>query len=239
MRLTSVKNSVFNALDDMGIEYTNDQPTFMRWAIDAAKLIGGYLSYVNKISVLDVNHCMAKLDPSVVSIKKVILGDLGCECDNLFSKAGQGIKWSKGENIDTAFMVVDMPTSEPVMSSVKWAVQDGSILLKGDYKGKITVLTLNIKEDCDGWPLVSDNSIMAITNYILYMYAKRSRFGKPGKKMEITDVRDLKRDWLDSKLEARGNDLADMESSERDEIVALVNDPLVGMGIHAFRDPLD
>jgi hypothetical protein len=237
MKLISVQNAVFNAFDDMGIEYTNDTPTYTRWAIDAAKAIGGYLSYENKIMVKEVKDCVARLPHNVVSVKKVLLGDYGCECDKLFARCGNGIKWVKGEPIDTAFMVVDMPSSEPVLSSAKWTIQDNSILMRGEYVGKITILYLAIKEDCDGWPMVSENSIQAIVNYILWMYAKRSRFGK--RPMQITDVRDLRNEWFTSKLEARGNDLADMEASEREEIVALVNDPLVGMGIHAYRGPLD
>src|SRR4051812_41004107 len=87
-RLVSIKNPVFDAFDDMGIDITNDVPVFTSWAVRAAKDIGNLGSKARIIKVVDVVNCQAKIPTCMTDVQYVVLGDYGCDCEDLFKFIG-------------------------------------------------------------------------------------------------------------------------------------------------------
>src|SRR5690348_6473167 len=83
--LVSIKVPVMNAFQDMGIDIGKDIPVFTRWAIECETgYIDSYYSYRKKIAVATINHCTAEVPQDAVFVQKILLGDHGCECDDLF-----------------------------------------------------------------------------------------------------------------------------------------------------------
>ena len=90
-KLISIKSAVYEALDDMGQDITRDIPTFMRWATQAEKEIGSPYSWRRKRVVLNVKGCRAKLPMGAMTVKRVVIGDHGCDCEELLNQCGQSI----------------------------------------------------------------------------------------------------------------------------------------------------
>ena len=200
-RLISTRNSIFNAFEDMGKRVMDsDIPVFARWATFAAKDIGAIGSYKKRIFVLTGENCSYTLPCCAIAVKAVVIGDH-----------------------------VDVAGFSCSATAHNWYIQDGCIVFDPGVlpSGSITVQLLVVDEDEEGFIMASENSTEAITRYILYRYAARSRFSKD--KMDITDKRDLFQEYIDLRADARATD-AYPDEEEKAEIAAMLNDPLVGWG---------
>ena len=237
-KLVSIKGPVYEAMQDMGIDITRDIPTFTRWAIRAEEQIGSYYSYCKKIAVLDVVNCRVKLPDSASYVQRVILGDYGCECDDLFYlTCSNGL--TGASSASQGFLIIDAGSEnqKALGSGVNWQVQDNHIVLTSSHDGeKVTVQYLGLEEDADGFPRVSENHIEAIIEYIMYRYAKRSRF--TNKKMERTEVQDYWHEWMRLASHSRAAD-DEISESDRREIVSLLHDPLSGFGMEVGMHDAD
>lgn len=129
--------------------------------------------------------------------------------------------------MEAAFIMIDNGASCSC-SDVTWAIQNNCILFNGNPGvTKITVQTLSLVIDNDGYPLVSESAVNAIVEYIQYKYCVRSRYG--ANKMDQFDVELHLKQWELQSAKARSED-AEMTDSEREPLVAMLTDPLVGYG---------
>lgn len=226
-KLISIKVPVLEALGDMGIDHAKNVPDFIRWAARAEREIGSYFSFKKQITVLTVDKYRAELPCDARHAQRVILGDYGCDAYDLFDYICTVNNTISFSATDT-FLVVDNPGAgrEIMMGPLKWQVQNNHIILNSNYdKQKITVQYLGLEKDQEGFPLVCENHIEAIIEYIMYRYAKRSRFTM--NKMDIGDVQIMERNWGRLAAEARAMD-DDISESDRDAIAMLLNDPISG-----------
>lgn len=236
-KLQSIKIPVFNAIEDMGGYSANDVPVFTRWANYAiTKDIKSIGCFVKKIFVLDVKNCLAELDPCVITVKAVLLGDHGCDCgvvfDKYYSMLGNSVMPQLPMYEGTAFMVIDAKDTSSGASMVTWKIQDNAILFKTNaYNGKkVTIQTISVVTDDDGFPMVSENCIEAVTQYIKLKYAERSRYGRSQHKLTINDIRDIRQEYHRLASVARVDD-GQLSESEYEEMAHMLNDPYVGWGV--------
>lgn len=230
-KLVSIKIPVLNALEDMGIDIAKDRPVFTRWASEAEREIGSYYSYRKKIKVLNIDHCVATLPCEAAFVQYAILGDHGCECDDLFNRCSTSSTILGASTTDT-FLIVDAFNSDTSvsLSGVRWEVQDNKLIFTRNYDlQKVTVQYLGFQEDAEGFPLVMENHIGAIVEYIMYRYAVRSRFTPV--KMDHSDISRLWREWMRLASHARADD-AELSDSDRQEIVSMIHDPFMGYGMN-------
>lgn len=226
-KLVSIKVPVLEALGDMGIDHAKNTADFIRWAARAEKEIGSYYSLKKLITVLTVDKYRTEMPCEAQYVQRVLLGDFGCNSYDLFDYICQGNKSISFKQTDT-FLVVDNPGQgrDVMISPIKWEVQDNHIIFNQNYdKQKVTVQYLGLQTDAEGFPLVCENHIEAIIEYIMYRYAKRSRF--TANKMDASDVDRFLRLWSTLAAEARAVD-AEISESDRDSIVAMLNDPISG-----------
>jgi len=91
-KLISIKVPVYQAFDDMGKDITKDIPVFTRWATYAEREIGSRYAWRRKRVVLEVMGCRAKLPSTAMSVKMVVIGDHGCDCEELLNQCAQSIQ---------------------------------------------------------------------------------------------------------------------------------------------------
>lgn len=229
-KLVSIKNAVQDTFEDTGIDITKDIPVFTRWAVKAEREIGSYYSYRIKRAVLTVDECRVKLPCDAVSVQVVINGDQGSDCTDLFDSCnilGQTV----GSTVASTFLVVDatLGLNSPFFSNVRWDIQNDYLVFKSNLDGnKVTIQYLGLETDCDGFPLICENHLEAITEYIMYKYCVRSRFS--ANKMEIGDAKMHFAEWnrLCSHSRAMDNEIS---ASDRNEIFAILHNPLSGWGL--------
>ena len=209
----------------------SDIPVFARWATFAAKDIGAIGSYKKRIFVLTGENCSYTLPCCAIAVKAVVIGDHGCDCEStIFNTIYNTAIVNNQDEVNVAFGVdVDVAGFSCSATAHNWYIQDGCIVFDPGVlpSGSITVQLLVVDEDEEGFIMASENSTEAITRYILYRYAARSRFSKD--KMDITDKRDLFQEYIDLRADARATD-AYPDEEEKAEIAAMLNDPLVGWG---------
>jgi hypothetical protein len=226
-KLINIKVPVLHALDDMGIDHGKNIPDFIRWAATAENEIGSARSLKKQIVVLTVDKYRAELPCGAKYVQRVLLGDYGCNCYDLFDYLCQFSRSISFKQTDT-FLVVDNPGGGRDVSicPVSWDVQDNHIILNGNYdKQKITIQYLGLQTDEEGFPLVCENHVEAIIEYIMYRYAKRSRF--TANKMDASDVNTFMKLWGTLAAEARAVD-EELSESDRDAVSRMLNDPISG-----------
>lgn len=238
-KLISIKNAVQNTFEDTGIDITKDIPVFTRWAVAAEREIGSYYSYRRKRAVLDVVDCRAKLPCDAMAVQIVVGGDQGCDCADLFAScnllANNSVPLTYVSTFSNtnSFLVIDSTfgLNDLRFTTTGWNIQNDYLVFRQNIDGqKVTIQYLGLETDCDGFPLICENHLEAITEYIMYKYCIRSSFATQAARMGANDTQWHFREWnrLCSHARAMDNDLS---QSDKNEIVAMLHNPLSGWGL--------
>lgn len=232
-KLISIKNPIIDAMDMLGLDHVQDMPVFTTWAVKAERNIDSYFQYDKKRAVLDIENCIAKLPCDATHIQRAILGDLGCDCADLFSTLCTTIPLSStvlnASAAMSSFLIVDIGSGKTnILGSIPHVVQDNKIILNQNLNGqKLTIQYLGYKTDCDGFLEISQNHVEAIMWFIIWRYWYRKRNLSP---MEQGKMNEAKREWNRECANARAVDGVPSDS-EQAEIANLLADPYIGKGM--------
>jgi len=227
-KLIPIRDAVFEACEDMGIDTTGQIPTLTRWAIKAERKIGSYYGWKKKKAVLDIVNCKAKLPQGAMKVQYVLIGDHGCDCDDIITSLNSWIGTFQPAANDT-FLVIDTAGDENFSCGTRWEVQDNCIVFQKNMNGqKITIQYLGYVEDCDGFIEINENHVEAVTAYIKWKFAERSRYSPI--KMDHNDIAKNKNEWKELRSEAMADD-SEISDTDRNDIVAMLHDPFVGFGL--------
>lgn len=216
-KLISIKNAILDATDMAALDHNAYLPLFMTWAVYAEKEIGG-MSSITKYAPLDICGCSAVLPCDAVEVEGAILGNHGTNCGGLFNGYWGSYPVLRPVVAGT-FMCIDVGGEGPYMSGgsyglVPYAFQDNKLIFSaGMQHSHVTIQYKGLVEDCDGFPLVCENHIQAITEFILYKWLRRKR------KKNQADMREM--DWsfkewdrLCAHARALDNKLTDYDRAE-------------------------
>lgn len=228
----SIKNAIQQAQDNMGIDHNRDIPLFTAWAVEADRKIGSYYSYKRKIVVLDVVNCRAELPCEAVAVLGIIFGDCGCDCGLLFTNLYSYINTSlSAHNAGSGWIVIDDSGGTRFNCGVAYEIQNNQLVFNGNFDGqKITVQMLALETDADGFPLINENHVDAVAQYIEYKSALRTRWNSIENKITETGIADMKQEWGRKLRDARAES-GEPSLSDLSEIRDMVNDPISGVGI--------
>jgi len=222
-KLISIKNAIVDATDMAAIDHGNYLPLFMTWAVYAEKEIGG-LSAITKFAVLDICGCVAQLPCDAVSVEGAILGSHKVECGAIFSKYFINAATVTATQATNDFLVIDtggLGDSGCVSNIVPYAYQDNKLIFNQSLtETNITIKYKGIVEDCDGFPLVSENHILAIAEYIRYCWLKRKR---KKSQVEYREMQDSFTQWDRLCAHARADDNL-LTETQRAHIVTMLHD---------------
>lgn len=233
-RLVSINVAINDAIGDMAMEEQRLRPLFMRWAERAERKIGSFYALKRKYFTLQLSDdChRAHLPCGVESIMGVMYGDVSdCNCDAVFRNA-YNYKHSApywGVFPDGQYAATDFR---------QWEIQDDSIVFLYPLTG-ITEITIDAayrEMDQQGFIMVPDEHLEAISAFIEYKKAKRSRWGLASERMAEYQIQQMYRDWGRLMKNARASS-SEPSPSEYAEIVAMINNPLSGWGGGQFRYP--
>ncbi len=236
-KLVSIKSAVQDTFEDTGIDITKDIPVFTRWAVNAEKEIGSFYSYRKKTSVLTINQCRAKLPCDAMSVQIVVSGDQGCDCADLFNRCSllgdnsfPVTPLTTFSNLNS-FLIIDstLGLNNLCFGNISWSIQNDNLVFNQNLDGqKVTIQYLGLETDCDGFPMICENHLEAITEFIMYKYCIRSRFSSM--KMDLGDTKLHFAEWnrLCSHARAMDNDLS---QSDKNEIYCMIHNPLSGWGL--------
>lgn len=244
LRKISIKNAIQQAQDNMGIDHNRDIPLFTQWAVEADRKIGSYYSYKRKIVILHVENCRAELPCETMGVLGVVFGDRGTKCDTLFHQLHRqegGLGW----------MYSDFWGEPGCCRSMRYEIQNNHLVFSGnfhtlhstlpippnshhDFRRRVTVEILALETDQEGFPLINENHVDAVSQYIEYKQALRTRWNSIENKITETGIADMKMEWGRKCRDARA-DSGEPSQSDLQEIKNMINDPISGVGIHLLQ----
>lgn len=235
LKKVSIKIPVFQFIEDLGLEETRMVPLLKRWCVEADHKIGSYYSYKRQICVVEVNECKAELPCSTVGVIAWMRGDHGCNCGLLF-RSCYGVQRDLGIATTgmNGFEVVDPVGHSGIVQSVNvsWEVQNNHIVFGQSFPAgtKITIQYLGYEEDAEGFPMINNNHLTAMSAYLEWKLALQSRWKPTLKTQNENAIKEMQRRWAQECRQARAEDGQPSES-ERQEIVTMINDPMSGIGL--------
>lgn len=234
----SIKNAIQQAQDNMGIDHNRDIPLFTSWAVEADRKIGSYYSYKKKVVVLDVCDCRAELPCEAVAVLALMLGDHGCNCGTKFHGLFSFINTNlSAHNAGSGWIVIDDSGlgHGGFRCGANYEIQNNQLVFSNNLDGKkVTVQILALEVDAQGFPLINQNHVDAVAQYIEYKNALRTRWNSTENKITESGIMHMEKEWGRKCRWARGDD-AEPSESERREITSMINDPISGIGIALFR----
>ncbi len=228
----SVRNAIFEALDNIGAQDHKMVPVLTVWATRADIKIKSAYAYEPKNFVFTAKGCSLELPCEIVFLDGIIAGDHGCDCDTLFDTVFNTLGIEK-VNPDGSgnFLVVDINDGIRA-SSLRGKVINNTLWFDHDVNGQIfTLKTRSYYTDSEGFILVNENHVDAIAIYLEYKLAKRSRWNKKLGNITEMGIRDLRNDWRIACADARDDD---EDEREHDAVVSMYNDPLSGGGNRGY-----
>lgn len=179
-KLISIKNPIVDAMIELDVDHEKLMPKFTLWAVRAEQQIGSYYQYERHKEVLNITDCVAILPNNCVLIEAAILGSHIDNCDSLINRCLGNLNNVTNFGSNGMFLAIDISSStntNPGYGYVNFSIQNGKLLFNnsGMCGSQVTIQYLRIKEDCDGFPEVSVNHVLAIKEYIVYMYYKNGK----------------------------------------------------------------
>lgn len=239
-KLISIKNAIVDAMDRLAVDHDKLIPLFTRWAVMAEKEIGSFQQYVVKREVLTIEHCSACLPSDAVFIQTAILGDFGCDCADLMRNVCGSLNTSTFGASGGTFLIVDIGSSFTgnIRGYVNHTIQNNRLIFEQDFSGKnVTIQYLGIEKDCDGFPLIGENHVLAITEYIIWRYLYRKNNLSP---MDYGKMNVAREEWHRECSHARAVDGQLTESDRNTIVYSMLHNPYIGVslliGMHATLD---
>lgn len=238
--MISMNVPIIDAMEMCGSENIKDKMVFQRWAELAEKEIGSRYQFIKKIAVLDIHNCTACLPADAYSVQRALIGDFGCDCTDLFNRwCGVVSQEALSAASAGSFLVVDVGTGDDF--SVWWnnivenEIQDNKIVFYQNLDGrKVTVQYLAYKTDCDGFLEVNENHVLAITAFICMRYYMRK---KRKSNDDFAMMNKYETEWHRECGNSRAKDSV-LTESQRANIVGMLHDPFVGIGIPTVSNPI-
>lgn len=230
-KLISIKNPIVDAMDSLNVDHDKFIPKFTRWAVQAENEIGSWFQYVTKRQVLTINNCVACLPDDAVYVEVAVLGDLGTDCGDLMANACNAINLptSTGTSANT-FLVVDIGDNEGLIRGfVNFTIQNNKMIFEQNLDAQsVTIQYLTPEKDCDGFVMISQNHVLAIKWYIIWMYYYSNNTGNS---LEYGKMNKAEQEWHRECSHARAQD-STLTPSDRKKIVGLYHNPYAGIGLN-------
>lgn len=206
-------------------------PVMTRWAVYADNAIGGYRLLKRKIAVLEFKNCAVELPCDIVCLLPGMLwGDYGCSCDLTFNDFRTGISSGMIVSPVDGFTVIDTGSGGSLRGWLgSYTIQDNKLVFKQNFNGqKVTIQYLGMQVDGMGLPMILENHVEAVSQYIQYKLAKQTRFKTKEYRVSDTGIMDERREWNRLCRHARAEDAQPTEE-EMANAIAIINNPYSGI----------
>lgn len=232
MAMVSSRRAVLDAVEDMGKETLRGSDVMRRWAVQAEKKIGGKYIYKRSIYVLPIENGREVVLPcETFKMIDLVMGKQDDSCESIFNTHCIGNYTVDWTSLDTGIgIVVIQPNNIERPTSATYdlvSTRDGYVLQFRctTTESYVTVLLLTYQRDHDGYIMVEEEHLTAISIYIQMMVASRSQFGPDRMGLGFYDR--LERKWGKECSLARAN-TSKITEQQKEYLLRVVNDPLSG-----------
>jgi len=162
--------------------------SIIEWSFEAEKFIGGLNSFLKQEDDLTISGYRASLPSNIVKVLSVSKGQTILKPTHAYFRGN-----ATGDDADTDSMA----------DATRYYIQDGYINVKCDDGEKVTISSLIIPTDTDGYPKINETHVEAVTAYCMWMLKNIDYYN--GKAPQYV-VNDLQKRWIFLCGQARGID---------------------------------
>lgn len=235
-KMVSVDLAIQSAMEDMAMEDDRFRPKFTRWAIEGERKIGSFYSYKRdyvKLIRCDENHY--EIPCQVVGIIGLIFGCPALtNCGKIFRNQYNYYNQSQYSSMAN-FYLIGVDGAVECYGNRQWEIQDNHVVFMfPQTQEEITVDCIVYETDDRGFPLIAENHVDAVSQYIKLMRAEGGMWTPNEVTIGRGDKQDLRIEWNRKCALARGEDGAP-SASQMGEVVAMYNNHLSGFSGIVWR----
>ena len=214
-------------------------PSLIRWATEADRKIGSYYDYERKVEVLKVTDCKVEVPLGAVHVIAIIMGDNGCDCDLFFKNNYSMTKTTLTLSETEVFYWTD---GSIFPSDVNWEIQNNNIIFESNFDGQyVTVFYLSYCLDKDGFVLVNENNIEAISLYLKLKLSELERWREMKSKKYTgflnTIINDLRTQTRMAIMQARAES-GKPTPSQQERLAEIMENPITGRSNYTMNLPI-
>lgn len=218
MKKISIKQAIVNAVDETDSSLTRYEVQAMRWARYIEREIGSINAYDFKAKAFEVEGSTMDVPKNCLRVRRIVYGDYENQLHAVYRDI-RGTVLEKDERTDLDPVKVSYwaPAEIPYVPDVMWEERVDIIQFVYEMKGRtVTIFYDAIEVDNNGYWMVSENHIKAITDYIIYMFAKKHlwktiKSDRMLRQGELANIQMMKNEYSSSIRNARALDNEESE----------------------------
>jgi len=246
MKSISLDSIVNDLIDETNDVYENMRPTLMEWAKKCDLRISSEYQFQRKYAEMVPTGCCLDIPCDGVHVLGIILGHYDIDCGIYFDDVfNGGYKYeeitfydSLGLPITWSFKWLD---NSVYSVQTRWHIEGNKVVFEDCLDGQdITMCYLGYANtDAKGYPLVNESHADAIVRFLKIKILEKEKHRKLISNEYINqisaDIANEKKEYKRAVRLARAEDMTPT-NSERNDIAAMLNNPLTGHGIYLLNN---
>lgn len=222
MKKVNIQQALNNAIEETVDSNEKYMASMYKWACYIEKQIGSYYGYKLKALAKQITGVYYQLPEDCYRPIAVIPGNYEQQYNARFFGASEGIVTVETRDDDVELVWTPMNSSK--LNEVFWAESGERLVLAEEFSNYIlTLIYQYIETDPQGFWLVNESHIKAITDYLIYkleskLLARKSKSQKMLRSGDVEYVRMLQNEYENSVRDARVQDAENNEKIERRQL---------------------
>ncbi len=213
MSRKSIKHAIVNAIDETDASLGRYEVQMIKWAQYIEKAIGSKDGYKRIAKAYTVEGSEIEKPEGCVKVLKVLYGNHEDRINSYYQSQERLLVNKTHEVMDGMKIIIGWSEAENyIVSELIWDEYGDKINFLNELKGReITIFYNKIDVDEEGYWIVQESHIKAITDYIIYMFAKKNlwktlRSDKMIRSTELMNIDKLEAKYAKSIRNARAED---------------------------------
>lgn len=218
MKKVNIRQAFVDAVDQTDPTLMRFETQMFKWAKYIEKEIGSINGYPRAAKMYEVTGSIIELPDNCLEVLRVVAGDYEDDINVYYRDINQVLIQTTTQTdyidgIDVDF--IWKPLNATYVSEMFWEQIGNELNLVSDFtEQEITVIYNHLEKNDQGYYIVNDSHIDAITKYIVYMFGKKNlwntfRSAKMLRTGAIEFVQDLKNDYNAAIRNSRAKDGAE------------------------------
>ena len=213
MAKKSIKHAIVNAIDETDSSFGRYENQMIKWAQYIEKAIGSKDGYKRTAKAYTIEGSEIEKPEGCVQVLRVLYGNHEDKINSYYQSTQRLLVTRTEETLDGIEIIMGWSEAENyIMSELIWDEYDDKISFLNNMRDReITVFYSKIDVDDEGYWIVQESHIKAISDYIIFMFAKKNlwrtlRSDKMIRQTEMVNLDRLKDRYEKSIRNARAED---------------------------------
>lgn len=215
MKKANIRQAIIDAIDQTDPSLIRFEGQMMKWSRYIEKEIGSKNGYPRAAKLYEVTGSIIDLPDDCLHVLRIVVGDYEDDINayykvwnDLLIQTTTQTDYLGGESIDYVWV----PANTMYVNAMFWEQIGNQINLISEFTAQeITVIYNHLEKNNEGYYVVNESHLDAITKYIIYMFAKKNLWNtfKSAKMIRTGSLeytRELKVDYNSAVRNARAED---------------------------------